>query len=123
MSKNVKDYFDAGVEKLINTSSWDKVHKQDIAAAAHLLMRYSLLDRLADAFEIPKQTNFIASGRRKMPHLTKNFERVSADCFFSAFRLENFLDTRSYLEVDRAHPPRTDKLQTCQYEAGCGGER
>jgi hypothetical protein len=60
----------------MDVKQWDGVYNQDIAAASHLLMRFSMLDRLADAFGTPRQAKFVSSARRVLPSISRAFEKV-----------------------------------------------
>jgi hypothetical protein len=68
MLQNASDYLASDAEKLINVKNWDQSFNTDIVAATHFLMRFSILDRLADAYGLPRQPSFLSAGRRFLPN-------------------------------------------------------
>jgi hypothetical protein len=78
MYRNAERYLGSDADNLINVKNWDGVFPGDIASACHLLLRFSLLDRLADAFGIPGQPSFRPAPRRLLPdNGSGTFMRVS----------------------------------------------
>jgi hypothetical protein len=81
MWMNATKYLSANAEDLMNVEQWSAMYQQDVAAASHLLMRFSMLDRLADAFGTPPQPSFVSTGRRGLSSISKAFERVGFSYF------------------------------------------
>jgi hypothetical protein len=76
MWDNTTKYLSADAESLMDVEKWSGMYHQDVAAASHLLMRFSMLDRLADAFGTPRQPSFVSSKRSLLPSLSRAFEKA-----------------------------------------------
>jgi hypothetical protein len=86
MLENINQYLNADANSLMTLSNWDRLFKNDVVQASHFLLRFSLLDRLADAFGLPKQPAFSTHDRRvSHQDLSIKFSKV---CFSLKFRDE-----------------------------------
>jgi len=85
MYQKAEVYLRSSADELLDVKLWDRVRPTDISSACHLLLRYSLLDRLADAFGIPRQPSFRPAPRRILPDsAAQRFMKVSLYHHFNA---------------------------------------
>jgi hypothetical protein len=66
MRSNVARYLESDTEKLLS-ADWPGINSGHIVEAVHVLMRFSLLDRLADAYSLEKLPDFRAIPRQTLP--------------------------------------------------------
>jgi hypothetical protein len=65
------------VVDLLNEHKWKKVQKADIAEATHMLMRYAIIDRLADALLVQTHPELPIVNRRSLGTISKRLGDVS----------------------------------------------
>lgn len=66
MRDNVSNYLGSDIERLLS-QDWKIIYNPDLVAATHVLSRFSLLDRLADAFLSDTLPEIIPAPRRVLP--------------------------------------------------------
>jgi hypothetical protein len=84
MLKNVSLYLAAEKDQLLDPRKWDKMSKRDLDAAAQLIMRFALLDRLVDASCLPRHPNFFTVSRSAVPPLTQKLYKVNGYSFLES---------------------------------------
>jgi hypothetical protein len=65
MRSNVTRYLESDAERLLS-ADWPGLNSGHIVEAVHVLMRFSLLDRLADAYSLEKLPDFRAVPRQTL---------------------------------------------------------
>jgi hypothetical protein len=77
MRDNVSNYLGSDIKRLLS-EDWKFMYNPDLVAATHVLTRFSLLDRLADAFLSDSLPEFIPAPRRFLPAAaSQKLRRVS----------------------------------------------
>jgi hypothetical protein len=80
--QNAREYLSANIDSLLDARKWDSMYNSDIVSVTHLILRFALLDRLADAFGFPREPTLTSTTRRVLPHeVTKEFVKVC--CFLA----------------------------------------
>lgn len=121
MWENATKYLSADAEELMDVELWNNMYNQDIVASSHLLMRFSMLDRLADAFGTPQQSTFIALTRHQLPSISRALERVRI--FLSAANFVNpyFIDPSTDCSLDKANQAGMRFMQPSRRHSAFGG--
>jgi hypothetical protein len=72
--ENIQQYFQADAKGLVNLKRWEGSFRTDIMVAAHTMLRFSLLDKLLDAFEFPVCEGLSQMDRCEFPAMTEKME-------------------------------------------------
>jgi hypothetical protein len=76
--ENIQGYFQANIPGLLDLKRWKDCFSNDIMIAAHTILKFSLLDRLVDALELPASDGILQVERGQLPKVSLYMEdRVS----------------------------------------------
>jgi hypothetical protein len=73
---SIKEYLSSDIAALYDVDRWSKVTSNDIMLAAHSLLRYVLVDKLADAMGVPRRANLNVIPRSSPPVMGDRLQKV-----------------------------------------------